>query len=197
MTAGCSKVRQFTAGHSQSEPSIVAEMATDASEWTDASEVDSTTSSQTHFIQTGYADSTSNPESPAASGQGVTSMTLPSYQSSTSSHTLPKTKTLTTLQPGEDLGQLLKNSQGLVLVDFYADWCGPCRRQGKILHEMESFAARNNARIVKVNVDKHRELASRYRVSSLPTLLAIKHGDLVKRRTGLADQAQIRSLLRM
>lgn len=198
MTAGCSRVRQFTASHSDSEPSIVTEIATDsASEWIETNAVNSTTSTQTHFIQTGYADSTVNPEVSAAFGHGATPVTQPSDHHSTSSPTLPKNKTLTTLQPGEDLGQLLKKTQGLVLVDFYADWCGPCRRQGKILHEMESFAAQNNARIVKVNIDKHRELASRYRVSSLPTLLAIKQGDLVNRRTGLADQTQIRSLLRM
>jgi thioredoxin len=102
---------------------------------------------------------------------------------------------LITLGPNEDLDKAIRDAPGVVLIDFYADWCGPCRRQGKILHGMESQAERNNATIIKVNVDKHPALSRKYNVRGLPTLIVLKQGEVVRRRTGLASKDAVAALL--
>ena len=105
-------------------------------------------------------------------------------------------KAIRTLQEGEDLGELVGRSPGVVLLDFYADWCGPCRKQSSELHELEDFALEVNAQIIKVNVDEHRALANEYRVSSLPTLLTVKDGMVQERKQGFTKRDQVKAMLR-
>ncbi|MBI3836628.1 MAG: thioredoxin [Planctomycetia bacterium] len=81
-----------------------------------------------------------------------------------------------------------------VLVDFYADWCGPCQIQGQILEEL--IAEDDNATVVKVNVDMNTELAERFGVQALPTLLIFRDGRNVARHVGLATKEQIKVALR-
>jgi thioredoxin 1 len=102
---------------------------------------------------------------------------------------------LMTLGPNDNLGAIINNARGVVLLDYYADWCGPCRQQSGILHDMESQATKHGALIVKINVDQHRELASRFRVSSLPTLMLIKDGQIIERQSGIANHQKLASLL--
>ena len=102
---------------------------------------------------------------------------------------------LTTLNSSDDLTSMVENASGVVLIDFYADWCGPCRKQGGILHEMENTARQNNASIIKVNVDQHRGLASAFNVTSMPTLILIKDGQVIERQTGVANHQRVASLL--
>ena len=104
-------------------------------------------------------------------------------------------RSLVTLKPGENLDDLLSAAPGTVLLDFYADWCGPCRQQGKILHDLEITAARHSASIVKVDVDKHPKLKKQYNVSALPTLVVIRNGQVVSRQRGLADRQKIAAWL--
>jgi len=80
-----------------------------------------------------------------------------------------------------------------VLVDFYADWCGPCRALSPVLEEL----ARENpaAKIVKVNVDESPELAVRYRVDTIPRLMVFKDGKPVAQHSGLANKARLNALL--
>lgn len=119
-----------------------------------------------------------------------------SFVQSIISETLTQPATaLVTLGPNESLRKLVENASGIVLVDFYADWCGPCRTQGGILHEMESLARQNGALIIKVNVDEHQDLAQEFQVSSLPTLLLIRNGQVINRQIGMADQQRIASML--
>ena len=100
-----------------------------------------------------------------------------------------------TLQSGENLIEIVESAPGTVLVDFYADWCGPCQIQGKVLHAEESFAAKQGAQIIKVDVDQHKSLASQFQVESLPTLLVIKNGKVVDRQMGLQKASAIRQML--
>ena len=103
--------------------------------------------------------------------------------------------TMMTLGPRQSLQSVLQSAPGVVLVDFYADWCGPCKRQGKILHELESTAAQHGATIVKVDVDQHTDLKEKFQVTAMPTLLVIKNGKLVHRQKGLTDRARLAAWL--
>ena len=108
----------------------------------------------------------------------------------------PTFPTLHTLKSGESITKMIDSAPGTVLVDFYATWCGPCKTQGKILHRVEDFAAQNQARIIKVDVDQHKSLAKHLDVSTLPTLVVIKDGKVVDRRVGLNQESEIRKMLR-
>lgn len=81
-----------------------------------------------------------------------------------------------------------------VLVDFYADWCGPCRMLHPIL---EKIAARyaGKAKIVQVNVDANPALAGRYGIRSIPALFLIKDGQVVDQAIGLQTEAQLQAML--
>jgi len=98
---------------------------------------------------------------------------------------------LITLPKDGDLNALINSASGPVLLDFYADWCGPCRVQGRILHELEETAAKRKTLIIKVNVDQHRQIAEDLEVSSLPTLMMIKDGQIVQRQSGLAKKNRL------
>ena len=102
---------------------------------------------------------------------------------------------LITLSPNDDLLNMVEQASGVVLLDFYADWCGPCRTQGGILHEMELTAEQNQASIIKIDVDQHRRLATAFNVTSMPTLILIKDGLIIERQTGVANHQQVASLL--
>lgn len=69
-----------------------------------------------------------------------------------------------------------------VLIDFYADWCGPCKMLSPVLDELAS--SRNEVKIAKVNVDRLQGLAQKYGVMSIPTLLLFKGGNLIDKKIG-------------
>ena len=77
---------------------------------------------------------------------------------------------------------LLQDSK-LVIVDFWATWCGPCRMLSPILDEVEEEMA-GQISVVKVNVDDADEVAARYRIMSIPTLLFFKNGEMVDKTVG-------------
>ncbi|TWU43243.1 Thioredoxin [Novipirellula aureliae] len=103
----------------------------------------------------------------------------------------PPTPSLIDLPASSDLDEAIATASGTIILDFYADWCGPCRSQGKILRDLESTAAQKQALIVKVNVDQHPELAEQLQVSALPTLMVVKNGQLVHRQTGMASKKDL------
>jgi len=110
---------------------------------------------------------------------------------------LPAAPVLSTLPAGGSLEQELQQSNGVVLVDFYASWCGPCRRQGQILHDVEHTAEQLGARIIKVNVDDHPDLADEFQVQGIPALIAIKHGQVIQRKNGLAEADELTAMFRL
>ena len=88
---------------------------------------------------------------------------------------------------------LIKNSDKPVLLDFYADWCGPCRMVAPILHEIAE--ERPDIVVAKINVDDEEELAMEFGVYSIPTLVVMKNGEVVKQSSGARPKAQILSML--
>ena len=68
-----------------------------------------------------------------------------------------------------------------VLVDFYANWCGPCKMLSPVLEELENS---RGVKVVKVDVDKNEEVARNYGVMSIPTLIMFKNGELVDKKVG-------------
>ncbi|QIK69386.1 thioredoxin [Erysipelothrix sp. HDW6C] len=85
-------------------------------------------------------------------------------------------------------------NNGVVLVDFYADWCGPCKMISPILAELSETHA-DKATIVKINVDEEGELAQRFDVMSIPTLILFKDGKPVGRKTGFMPKPELEKFI--
>ena len=85
------------------------------------------------------------------------------------------------------------NSDKPVLVDFWAEWCGPCRMVAPLLDEIAS--EKDNVRIAKVNVDQNQELAMQYQVSSIPTFVLFKDGQVADRMLGALPKSAFEDLI--
>ena len=94
----------------------------------------------------------------------------------------------------EDFEDEVLKSDVKVLVDFYADWCGPCKMLAPVLHEI----AEENAGVLKVgkiNVDEQMELAMRFQVSSIPMLVVFKDGKAVAKSVGYRPKSEIAAMV--
>ena len=80
-----------------------------------------------------------------------------------------------------------------VLLDFFADWCGPCRMVAPIVEEISR--ERTDIQVGKINVDEQPELAARFQVASIPTLVVMRGGKIVKQMVGARPKAQILNML--
>lgn len=92
------------------------------------------------------------------------------------------------LEKKEDFDSLVEN--GIVLVDFYAEWCGPCKMLGSILEEIDYME------VIKVDVDKFTELAMKFGVMSVPTLCFYKDGVVMKKEIGYRTPEEIKDVYR-
>ena len=81
-----------------------------------------------------------------------------------------------------------------VLVDFYADWCGPCKMLSPIVDEVANEVS--EVKVCKVNIDEARDLAIKFDIMSIPTLLVFKNGNVVNSSLGLVSKAKIMDLIK-
>lgn len=86
----------------------------------------------------------------------------------------------------ENFKEIIK--EGLWIVDFYADWCGPCKMLGSVLEELD-----NN--ILKINIDNHEELATEFGVMSIPTICFFKDGELKNKIIGFRNKDEIQNII--
>lgn len=87
------------------------------------------------------------------------------------------------------------NSSQLVLIDFFAAWCGPCKVLAPILKEVKHELT-DNIKIIKIDIDKNRTLASKYQVRGVPTLMLFKNGELLWRQSGVLQKNDIIAMIR-
>lgn len=91
------------------------------------------------------------------------------------------------LENSEDFKKEIQS--GKVLVDFYADWCGPCQALGQILEELEGVP------VLKINVDTFAEIAQEFGVMSIPTIILFQDGEQVKKNVGLVSLGELKNFV--
>jgi thioredoxin 1 len=84
---------------------------------------------------------------------------------------------------------------GVVLVDFYADWCGPCRMLSPMLESMSIANKDSNVKFVKVNVDQNQALSGAFQIRSIPTVVLFKNGKKLQEMVGVASEEAYRSAI--
>ena len=88
-----------------------------------------------------------------------------------------------------------ETKEGLVLVDFWATWCGPCRMQAPILEKLSEELSEDELKILKMDVDENPETARAFGIMSIPTLLFKKDGQVVNQVAGVHTAAQIKAIV--
>lgn len=93
----------------------------------------------------------------------------------------------------ENFEQEVLKAEQPVLVDFYADWCGPCQMMAPVVEEISGEVS--DAKVCKLNIDEQMEIAQRYGVMTIPTFAVFKNGELVKKEIGAMPKAVLKGML--
>ncbi len=87
------------------------------------------------------------------------------------------------------------NSEGTVFVDFYADWCGPCKMMGPVVDSLAQDL-QGQVKVCKINIDDAQEIAEKYEVMTIPTFIVFKNGEPVARSIGVQPKDELMELLK-
>ena len=93
----------------------------------------------------------------------------------------------------ENFEKEVRQSEKPVLVDFYADWCGPCQMMGPVVEEISNEV--NDAKVCKINIDEQMSIAQKYGVMSIPTFIVFKNGDVADKKMGAMPKSAVLSML--
>ena len=88
----------------------------------------------------------------------------------------------------------IENYNGTVLIDFFAPWCTPCKTMANVIESVADKAG-DNVKICKVNIDKEKELADRFGVMTIPTLVVMKNGEIMNRSIGVTGKKAVLDML--
>ena len=91
----------------------------------------------------------------------------------------------------ENMEKEIKKSDKPVIIDVYASWCGPCQMMGPIFEELSKDLS-DKYKFAKINIDEQRDIAIEYNVSSIPTFVFIKNGEIVGKETGYMDKETLK-----
>ena len=89
--------------------------------------------------------------------------------------------------------QEVMQAEGTVVVDFYADWCGPCKMQGPIVDQLSE--ERPDVKFCKLNIDEAMQIAMSLGIMAIPTIMVVKNGEITFKEAGLMQKAQLEALL--
>ncbi len=89
--------------------------------------------------------------------------------------------------------QEVMGAKGTILVDFYADWCGPCQMQGPIVEELSE--ERQDVKFCKLNIDEAMPIAMKLGIMSIPTIMVVKDGEVTYKQPGLMQKGELLELL--
>lgn len=96
----------------------------------------------------------------------------------------------------ETFHELISSSDVPVIVDFFAEWCGPCKAMAPILKQVKDIQG-DKVRIIKVDVDKNNALAMKYSIQSVPTLMIFKNGKQMWRQSGVINAGELNKIVEM
>lgn len=88
----------------------------------------------------------------------------------------------------------LINGEKMVLIDFHAEWCGPCKAQAPVIKQVAKEIG-DKARIIKIDIDKNQAIAQRYKIRSVPTIVLFKNGKIVWQESGVKTKAKLMNVI--
>ena len=94
----------------------------------------------------------------------------------------------------ENFNKEVMESEIPVLIDFWAEWCTPCKMMSKVVEELEE-ELKNTIKIGKINVDEETKLATKYGIMSIPTFMLFKNGEVVQTKIGMQDKEELKKIL--
>lgn len=94
----------------------------------------------------------------------------------------------------EPFSELIKSDKP-VLVDFYADWCGPCKAMNPVIKDVAK-AMEGKGKVVKINIDKNTKAAQNYQVQAVPTFMIFKNGKILWRHAGMIDKSSLLNVIK-
>jgi thioredoxin 1 len=94
----------------------------------------------------------------------------------------------------QDFDEIIQKSKGPVLIDFWAEWCGPCKMLTPVIEELAAEYG-ETVKIAKVNVDQEPNLAARYGIRSIPTIILFKAGEIVEQMVGMQAKEALKAKL--